>query len=107
MGTAKQRQETGKTAYELRDKYGYTWAVIANQLPGKPHNIRKAAEEHAARQALKWPLDVYSRGRMLWEMMRDGWTLREIRSETQLEIYHARKYARDYARRRGRPWPAK
>ena len=107
MGTAKQRQETGKTAYELRQKYGYKWSVIARQLPGKLHNVRKAAEEHAVRHGLTWPLAMYSAGRMIYEMKAAGVNWPDIGYETGNDSSLARKYARDYARRWGRPWPVK
>ena len=105
--TSKKRTRLGQESWEVRDKYGYSWAVIGRIVHCTGGNCRKAAEDWALSTGAKWPLPYYSKGRMLYEMLRDGWTLREIRSETHIETFNARKYARDYARRRGRPWPVR
>ena len=99
------RETLGQRAYELRKKYGYTWAVIAKQNKTKQHNVRKAAEEYAQENGLEWPLEMYSRGRMIYEMLEEGMSLLAIRHEIRMEPAMARKYARDYARRKGRQWP--
>ena len=101
------REAMAREAYHLRKKYGYTWQVIARRSKSKQHNVRKAAEEYAAMYDLEWPLEVYSKGRMIYDMIEEGMSLRAIRNEIGMQTFMARKYARDYARRKGRPWPVK
>lgn len=92
-------------AYGLRKKYGYTWEIIGRRMKTNPGTIRKIVETYAIANDMEWPLEMYSRGRMIYEMLEEGMTLISIRNETGIETYNARKYARDYARRRSRPWP--
>ena len=99
------REKLGSRAYQLRKEYGYTWAVIARHERTKEHNVRKAAEDYAQERGLEWPLEMYSRGKMIYEMLVDGWTLLAIDHEINMEPSMAQKYARDYASRKGRQWP--
>ena len=99
------RETLASRAYQLRKKYGYSWKVIAKQQNTKQHNVRKAAEDYAEEKGLEWPLEMYSRGKMIYEMMVEGMSLVAIRQEIHMETFIARKYARDYARRKGRQWP--
>ena len=92
-------------AYDLRKKYGYSWGIIAKRSGTRQHNVRKAAEEYAALHSLEWPLEMYSKGRMIYEMIEEGMSLKSIRNEIGMETYMARKYARDYAKRKGKIWP--
>lgn len=101
------REEMAREAYHLRKKYGYSWSTIAKRSKTKEHNVRKAAEDYAELYSLEWPLELYSKGRMIYEMLLEGWTLVEIRKEIKMETYMARKYARDYAKRKGKAWPVK
>ena len=103
----KKRAEMGKQAWETRKKYGYSWSVIGRMMNQEQGTIRKAAEHWAAENHKEWPLEYYSRGKMLYEMLEEGWTLIQIRNETGIEVYNARKYARDYARRNKKEWPVK
>lgn len=95
----------GKEAYDLRKKYGYSWSVIGKRMSTTQSNIRKAAEIWARHSQQSWPLPMYSKGRMIYEMLQEGWTGEEIQSEIKMEAGVAKKYARDYAKRNKRPWP--
>ena len=97
----------GKEAYELREKYGYSWEIISRRSRTKSHNVRKAAEDYATLHDLAWPLELYSKGRMIYEMIEEGMSLLAIRNEIGMETYMARKYARDWAKRKAKPWPVK
>ena len=99
------RLHMAKDAYDIRKKYGYSWGVIARRTRTKEHNVRKAAEEYALLHQLEWPLEFYSRGKMIYEMLAGGMSLLAIRNEIGMETCMSRKYARDYARRRGKLWP--
>jgi hypothetical protein len=99
------RARLGQRAWEVRQKYGYSWEVVGRIVHSSGGNCRKAAEDWALSTGKSWPLPFYSTGRMLYEMLKDGWSLREIRAETHIEVYNARKYARDYAKRNGFQWP--
>ena len=99
------REELASRAYQLRKQYGYSWKVIAKQVQTKQHNVRKAAQDYAEERGLEWPLEMYSRGKMIYEMLEEGMSLIAIRHEIRMEPALSRKYARDYARRKGRQWP--
>jgi len=99
------RESMGREAYEIRKKYGYSWAIISKRMRSTQSNVRKAAELWAEENQQDWPLEMYSKGRMIYEMLGEGWTLLEIRKEIHMETYTARKYARDWAKRNSRQWP--
>ena len=99
------REAMAREAYDLRKQYGYSWAIIAKRSKTLQHNVRKAAEQYAEEYQLEWPLEIYSKGRMIYEMIEEGMSLKSIRNEIGMETYMARKYARDYAKRKGKTWP--
>tara|TARA_R100001594_G_scaffold111136_1_gene145878 strand:- start:111 stop:440 length:330 start_codon:yes stop_codon:yes gene_type:complete len=105
MGTTEHRRKQGLRAYQLREKYGYKWSVIARMMASNWSTVRTSARKHAQENDLEWPLESYSIGRMIYDMLCDGWTMAEICTEIKVEPHNARKYAWGYAQRRSKPWP--
>lgn len=107
----------GQRAYELRAKSRMPWKWIAEKLSYRDESsARRAAKRHQEREGLPdmphWYLTL---GEMAYTDRSQGATWAEIAEDLEIEPLLAsghsaesriRMYARRYARRAKRPWPA-
>ena len=107
----------GKRAYEERLRTGCSWRAIGEKLEksgeikgwsGTRNLTYYAAERWAKEQNLRWPLALFSVGRMYYDAMLGGMTAQEIADDLDVPgqtAGHIRKRARDYAKVNGLIFP--
>jgi len=96
----------GYSAYWMRQRCRVSWKIIAIRLKYRSiEGARGAAKRYAARETLKWPVLILSRGAMFYAAYHSGESWIDIGVDFGCTPSSAQNAARGWSRTHKKRWP--